>query len=422
MNRIEEVVYHLLYRNPKLKIAVRNLYQGCYDLLPKKKEFFAGEYSYKEGYYFGFHDVDVFSTDETKVLALEEYFDGRMPKAGEKVGVGYFDFDNGKLGEYHKLDDCYAWNWHKGCRLQWLSDNEIVFNTAKDNKVVSEIIDVTTGEKRCVDYPIDTVLKKERLATTFSYERLQYCMPGYGYPYQDADAMLDEESPANNGLYLFNLDSGKRELLVSLAQLVKEVPEEYKEGYIHYVTHTEFSKDGKYISFLHRWIRKEGSTLKRWTRMMVYNRTTKELTELPTQISGSHYVWNDNNKIIASCIIDGKSCHVLFDMMDVDNYIIVCGNILNQDGHQSFVGNSCFITDTYPDKRRMAKLYFVDSVNSTTELIANTYSPKEFQSFRKEETGHIACDLHPRVSASGNYVCFDCPRTGKRGLYVMSLK
>ena len=82
MNKVEEIIYHLLYRNPKLKIAVRNIYQGCYDLLPRKNEFFASVYSYKEGFFFGFHDVDAFSSDETKVLALEEYFDGRMPEAG----------------------------------------------------------------------------------------------------------------------------------------------------------------------------------------------------------------------------------------------------------------------------------------------------------------------------------------------------
>ena len=158
MNKVEEFVYHLVYRNPKLKLAIRNIYQGCYDMLPRQKEFFAGKYYYKDGYFLGFHDTNPFSDDETKVLANEEYFDGRMPKAGEKIGVGFFDFADGKLGDFHKLDDCYAWNWHKGCRSQWLSDDEVIFNTAKNNHVVSEIVNVKTGEKRFVDYPIDTAL------------------------------------------------------------------------------------------------------------------------------------------------------------------------------------------------------------------------------------------------------------------------
>lgn len=418
MNRIEELVYHALYGHPKLKLAVRNLYQDCYDLLPPKKEFFAGQISYKEGYFFGFHDVNAFSNDETKVLANELYFDGRMPMAGEKIGVGYFDFDNGKLGKYHKLDDCYAWNWHKGCRSQWINNEEFIFNTAKGNKTISEIINVRTGDKRYVDYPIDTVLCSEYIATTFSYERLQYCMPGYGYPYKD-DSMLDDDAPTENGLYILDLKSSNRKLLVSLSDLANQVPKEFQTGYVHYVTHTEFSEDGRFLSFLHRWIRKEGTNLKRWTRMMVYDRQTSKLIELPTQISGSHYVWNKKNQLLGSFIIDNKSCHLLFDMNDIEHPHIMCGSILNQDGHQSFIDEDLFITDTYPDKRRMAKLYLVDIKRNDTKVIAETYSPKSFQS--NEKNGHIACDLHPTVSSSGKYVCFDCPRTGKRGLYVMRL-
>lgn len=420
MNKVEEFVYHLVYKNPTLKLAIRNLYQGCYDLLPRKKEFFKGKVCYKEGYFLGFHDNDAFSEDGLKVLAVEEYFDGRMPKAGEKVGIGYFDFTEGNLGAFHKLDDCYAWNWHKGCRLQWISNKELIFNTAVNDKIVSIIINIETHDKKILDSPVDTVLKSEQIASTFSYERLQYCMPGYGYPYSD-ESFLEEDKPNGTGLFLLDLETGKKDLIVTISELAEQAPAEFREGYIHYVTHTEFSHDGRYLSFLHRWIRKEGTNLKRWTRIMVFDRDKKTIIELPSQISGSHYVWNKRNQLLASCIIDNKSCHVLFDMNHVKNYKIVAPEILNQDGHQSFIDEDNFITDTYPDKRRMAKLYRVNIPSQTVELIANTYSPKEFQSFRTTETGHIACDLHPRVSSSSKYVCFDCPSTGKRGLYIMSL-
>lgn len=419
MNKVEEFVYHLLYRTPKLKIAARNLYQSFCDLLPRPKEFFEGDVSFKEGYFYGFHDVNAFSRDETKVLANEEFFDKRMPKAGEKLGVGYFDFFDGKLGDYHRVDISYAWNWHKGCRLQWLGDNEIIFNTAVGNKVVSEIVNVESKEKRYVRYPIDTVLGKERIALSFSYDRLQYCMPGYGYPYGDEDAMLENDSPEKSGLFLINLETEERVLLFSLKQLAEQTPEEFRTGYVHYVTHTEFSPDGRYISFLHRWIGRTGTNLKRWTRMMVYDRTERKLIELPTQFSGSHYVWNKNNQLLGSFIINKKSYHIIFDMRNIENYTIICGEVLNQDGHQSFVGDDKFVTDTYPDKRRMAKLYMVDVLNNEAKVIASTYSPKAFQSNAKQ--GHIACDLHPTVSESGKYVCFDCPRTGRRGLYVLRL-
>ena len=117
--------------------------------------------------------------------------------------------------------------------------------------------------------------------------------------------------------------------------------------------------------------------------------------------------------------LHGHSCHVLFDMHDIGSYSIVAPSVLNSDGHQSFISDDSFITDTYPDKYRMAKLFRVNIPDGMTELLASVYSPKRFQS--SPNKGHIACDLHPRVSRDGRFVFFDSCRTGKRGIYVMKL-
>lgn len=420
MNKIEEIVYHALYSHPKLKLAVRNMYQGVFDLMPRKKDFFMGEYCLKEGYFFGFHDVTPFSSDDTKVLACKLAFDLRMPKAGEGIEVGYFDFADGKLGDFHKVGESYAWNYHKGCRLQWLNDREVIFNNAVDGKIVATIVDVESKTSRSLPYPIDTafVSKKEQIVTTFSYERLQVCMPGYGYPYSD-ESFLNEKAPSESGLFLMDLKTGKRELIVPIKTLMEKFGKENADKYYHYVTHTEFSKDGRYISFLYRRMEDGGDINKRVTMMVVYDRTNGGLILLPTQVSGSHYVWNNKNQIIASCIIDGKSCHVLYDMKNVDDYRIIRPDVLNQDGHQTFVNDDVFITDTYPDKWRQSQLYLVDMRTNDVKKLLSINSPKKFQC--KTVYNYIDCDLHPRVSPSGKYVCCDTVLTGKRSLLIMKL-
>ena len=419
MNSFESAVYKIVRGNPTIKNLVRNTYQCFFDLLPIKKEFFRYSIDFKEGCFFGFHDLQEMSSDGTKILVQQLSFDLRMPLRGETVNVGWLDLNSdGKIGQFHMLAETTAWNYHKGCRLQWLDDDRVIFNTASDGKPVSEIIKLENGEAEFIGYPIDTASHDALYATSFSYERLEHCMHGYGYPYSD-DSFLDADVPAETGLFLINLKDGTRELAVSLSALASGAPEEFREGYMHYVTHSEFSADDRYVSFLHRWRRRTGTDLKKWTRIMVYDRHTGKLTELPSQISGSHYVWNSRNQLIASCIIDGKSCHVLFDMNDPGSYKVISPDVLNSDGHQSFVGDDVFITDTYPDKYRMAKLYRVNVGNGNTELLASVYSPKKFQSSPRK--GHIACDLHPRVSRDGRYVLFDSCRTGKRGIYVMKL-
>jgi hypothetical protein len=343
-----------------------------------------------------------------------------MPKADERIEVGYLDFRDGKIGDFHQMGATNAWNWHKGCRLQWLNEMEIIFNNAENGKIISTIINVATKERRNIPFPIDTAYNSdlECIATTFSYERLQVCMPGYGYPYSD-ESYLDEKAPQETGLFLMNLKTGERKLVVPISELTEKYGKENADKYYHYVTHTELSKDGRYISFLYRRMEEGGDINKRVTMMMVYDRQSDDLILLPTQISGSHYVWNGKNQIIASCIIDGKSCHVLYDMNDVEHYKIIRPDILNQDGHQTFVNDDVFVTDTYPDKWRQSQLYIVNIADENVKKILSINSPKKFQC--KTVYNYIDCDLHPRMSPTGKYVCCDTVMTGKRGLLIMNI-
>lgn len=83
MNKIEELVYHAVKKNPALKQFIRNIYQSAFDCLPKQKNQFKNKLVFREGYFFGFHDISPFSIDDTKLLAQRADFDLRMPNPGE---------------------------------------------------------------------------------------------------------------------------------------------------------------------------------------------------------------------------------------------------------------------------------------------------------------------------------------------------
>jgi|SRR5690554_823393 len=419
MNKVERLVYDLLKGNPKLKQTVRNIYQFGFDLLPRKSEFSINPISIKESCFLGFHDIQPFSVDNSKLLSNKLSFDLRMPKEGEVLEVGYIKIADGKLGEFVKLGESTAWNFHKGCRLQWRSADEVVFNSSENNKLVSNVLNLN-GTCSTLSYPVDTVSECGTFATSFSYERLEKYMPGYGYPYTDDISYIDELAPVATGLFLVDLTTGLRKLLVSLQELAERTKnEEASIGSHHYVTHTEFSKDSRFISFLHRWVGQDKQ--KRYTKLMVYDLKEAKLITLPiTNNMASHYVWNYKNQIIAYCNFEGVDCHALLDVENISNSRKVAYPQLNSDGHQSFINDDQFITDTYPDKWRMAKLSTVDISSNTSKLVASIYSPKKYQT--KDFTKHIACDLHPRVSADGQLVCFDTVKSGKRSIAIMGLK
>lgn len=415
MNKIEKIVYDAVKNSPAIKFALRNLYQMAFDLLPKPKDVAIHPIDTKEGFFFGFHDCTPFSADETRVLAHHTTIPVRMPEDGETLGVGYFDFGkDGVMGAYHQLGESDAWNYHKGCRLQWLDDSHIIYNSREGNQPIAVIKNLEGDTVKKLPMAIDTVSEDGKWAIAFSYERLHVLMPGYGYERVQDGGCLSENAPEGTGLYLIDIESGTVELLASLASLCQSVPGESVADMKHFVTHTEFSKDGRYISFLHRWIGEDYR--RRHSRMGVYDRTNGKLTFLDTTGMVSHYVWNGRNEIVAYCSVKEGDAHVCFNVAD-GSYQPVCLGQLNVDGHQSFVTDDVFVTDTYPDRRRMASLHRVDMKRNTFERIAYLYSPKKFQT--KDFHKHIACDLHPRMSPSKRFVCFDSVYTGERALCVM---
>jgi len=417
MNKIEKVVYDLVKANPWVKNMLRNIYQGAYDLLPRKKNILPINYSLKEGFFYGFHDTSPFSVDMTKVLANKPEVFHEMPGEKDLLKVGFFDFKDGQLLDFHELGHSSAWNHHKGCRLQWLDERHVIFNSGKGRLPVSAIVNIVSGTGRYLDFPIDTVSTDGKWATSFSYQRLEALMPGYGYLNKTDDAFLSENAPAQTGLFLIDVEANTRTLLVSLQELADHVGERDIHRFRHYVTHSEFSFDGRYISFLHRWVGTD--VMKRWSRLIIFDREKSIFFAAPTDGMVSHYVWNGKNQIVAYCRVDGVDGHVLFDIPDIGNHVFVAHDRLNSDGHQSFINDHEFVTDTYPDKFRMAKIFKVSVTDDTADLIASVYSPKSYQSVLPYR--HIACDLHPRVSRDGRFVCFDTPTTGIRSICVIPI-
>ena len=413
MNKIESVVYNIVKNNYWLKNIVRNIYQGCYDLLPNYDSTFKGEVIVREDCFFGFHDLDPFSVDATKHLACRLDIPLRMPGKDDLLEIGYWTGQD--YSQWVSLGKTGAWNYHKGCRLQWVNERECIYNMAEKEMLKSTIVNIDTLEQHIIDWPVDTVSPDGQFATTFSYERLQEMMPGYGYLYGDADSYMSEPMSENTGLFLIDFQKNERQLLLSLKQIAAFESTDDMKGTFHFVTHTEFSYDGRYIAFLHRWYK---GTFRR-TRMIVYDREAGCMYASPTTGMVSHYHWNRENGIIAYCRMEHVDSHVFFSSPEMKEWKRCGYPQLNSDGHQHFIDNEWFLVDTYPDKWRHCKLYKVNCQTDEVVLLADVQSPKKFVA--PDQQHWWKCDLHPRCDAKGSWVSFDSVHTGKRCLCLMSL-
>ena len=415
MNRLEAFVYQRVKNNYLLKDAVRNVYQAFYDLLPNYESRFQHDPIVLEDSFFGFHDVKPFSRDNSRLLAGRLSIPLRMPTKDDALEVGYYTGEN--YSQWHHLGNTHAWNYHKGCRLQWIGDSHlIIYNTCEGGWLNATICDVVTGEHRIIGWPIDSVSTDGHWATTFSYGRLEQLMPGYGYVVGDDEAHMDAFAPASTGLYLVNLEKNERQMLVSLDQLAAFQPEPSMADTYHFVTHTEFSPDGCYVAFLHRWYK---GTFKR-TRLIVFDLATHQMYVSPTTGMVSHYVWNARNGIVAYCRMEDIDSHVFFSDPTMRQWKRCGYPRLNSDGHHHFIDDDTFVVDTYPDKYRHCKLWKVSVKSDEVSLLADVKSQKQF--VNPDIDHNWKCDLHPRVSTDGTLVSFDSTHTGRRSLCVMRIQ
>ncbi len=413
MDKIEEFVYRHVKNNYLLKDFLRNIYQGFYDLLPNYESQFCNPPVVIEDSFFGFHDIKPFSSDNRFLLANRLTIPLRMPKADDLLQIGYYSGED--YSQWHQLAETTAWNYHKGCRLQWLDDTHVIYNSCSDGKLNATICSLSHTEKTYISWPIDSVSADGRWATSFSYGRLERQMPGYGYAIGDDEAFPDDYAPEQTGLYLIDLHQNERKMLVSLKQLSVLQPEADMEEKYHFVTHTEFSPDGCHVAFLHRWYK---GTFQR-TRLVVYHLQTGTFSVSPTTGMVSHYVWNSKNALVAYCRMEDIDSHVFFSDPSMQQWKRCGYPQLNSDGHHHFIDDETFIVDTYPDKYRHMKLWKVNVKTDDVSLVADVKSLKQF--VNPDDYHNWKCDLHPRVSADGSLVSFDSTHTGRRSLCVMKL-
>ena len=415
MNKIEQFVYQRVKNNYVLKDFLRNLYQGFYDLLPNYESRFLQTPIVLSDSFFGFHDLKPFSHNNSMLLANRLMIPLRMPQKDDALQVGYYSGEN--YAEWHPLGETYAWNYHKGCRLQWCGDdNHMIYNICEDDTLKAAICDINSDDTRQVGWPIDHVSNDGRRATSFSYGRLEILMPGYGYVVGDNETFAEAYAPEETGLYLIDLQANTRCMLMSLRQLATLQPEEDMTDKYHFITHTEFSPDGRYVAFLHRWYK----GIFQRTRLVVYDLQTDHIHISPTTGMVSHYVWNSRNALVAYCRIEDIDSHVFFSDPTMCEWKRCGYPLLNSDGHHHFIDDENFVVDTYPDKYRHMKLWQVNVNTDEVKLLADVKSLKRF--VNPDDNHNWKCDLHPRVSVDGSLVSFDSTHTGQRSLCVMRIQ
>ncbi|OYW07987.1 MAG: hypothetical protein B7X34_09690 [Acidobacteriia bacterium 12-62-4] len=367
-------------------------------------------------HWFGYYDKLEFDPTGRYVLGNEVDFEGRSPRADDTIRVGMVDLkDNDRWIDF---GETRAWNWQQGCMLQWVpgSKSEVLWNDRVDGEYVSHILDVKSGKKRTIPHAVYTLAASGKWGIACDFRRLNDVRPGYGYA-GIADPNRDKLIPDDIGIWKVDLATGKRSLLISVADAARiPYPAGYSENAKHWFNHLLIAPGDQRFIFLHRWRgKKEGSSFA--TRMFTADADGKNLHVLDPYGKTSHFVWRDKDSVIAWAWHPSKGDRFYLYRDRTDQVEVVGEGVMTVNGHCTYLpkrGNRWVLNDTYPDKERKQNVYVFDTRTGERKPLGSLVSPPGY-------TGEWRCDTHPRSSPDGRSVVVDSAHAGGRQMYLFDI-
>jgi hypothetical protein len=245
------------------------------------------------------------NADNRYILGLEIENIDRMPKPDEAAIA--FLVDTKANDKIIRLDKTHAWNPQQGTMFYWnpqAARTQFFFNDrdVATGKVFTVLYDIEKKERvreyRYDDTPIGNSGVSPRGESFFAlnYGRLARLRPVTGYP--DAlDWSSDGNAPDNDGIFIVNINTGSKRLLVSYRQLAEQLKQQRPdvEETPLFINHTLWNRGGDRVYFFVRggWDQR-GQLIN--TTCSIHTDGSR-LTLHETHIGG-HPEWAEKNRLI----------------------------------------------------------------------------------------------------------------------------
>ena len=93
----------------------------------------------------GYHDIKPFNKVNDKLIPLHRYpLNNTNQSNNLKVDICLWNYQSSIV---EKIDETNAWSWEQGSRLQWLNENELIFNKIIEEKLSSCIYNIYDKKK-----------------------------------------------------------------------------------------------------------------------------------------------------------------------------------------------------------------------------------------------------------------------------------
>ncbi|TWU47230.1 hypothetical protein Poly51_50290 [Rubripirellula tenax] len=376
-------------------------------------------------HWFGYYDKHEFDSTGQFVLANEVDFEGRSPTADDKIGVGFVDTHNNDI--WTSVGTSNAWGWQQGCMLQWVGSDgdKILWNDREGDSFVCRVYSRSTGSVSTLSRPIYTVSPDGRFGLSADFRRINNLRPGYGYTGL-SDPCVAQRAPPDSGVWKVDLDSGREELILSLAD-VAAIPwldgTTHDEAW-HYFNHLLINPSGTRFIVLHRYRPKFDPQTLRYdggfvTRMFTANMDGSDRYVLDPSGKTSHFIWKNDKEVTMWTKPAGKPERFYTFADQTQNNVVVGPDTMTVNGHNTYLPapyDDWILNDTYPDNKTSRQTVYLFHTKSGRRVdLGHFPSGPDYR-------GEWRCDTHPRSNRAGTHVAIDSPHESGRQVYLMDIR
>lgn len=362
-------------------------------------------------YFYGYYDKSPWDMTDRYMICLkvQQAYKSVAPKEPGVVGV----IDTHDNNKFRKIGITHSWNVQQGCMAQWMGpdySSRIIYNDFRDGKYCSVIYDFQKKkEEKVLPMAAYDVARDGKFILSLDFSRLHRMRPGYGYS-NLPDTTKGELCPDKGCIWKVDVESGDITELFKYTDFAAFEPDESMIDAEHKVNHLMISPNCKRFMVLHRWFQKG----RKHTRLVTVNVDKTEMYNLSDDVFVSHCYWKNDDEILSFLRKKETGDHYYL-MKDKTQEYKMYWPELKTDGHCSYSPDGQFIiTDTYPNRKRIASVYLCTEKDNRSRRIARVFSPFKYDN-------NCRCDLHPRWNRAGTKICIDSVHEGRRGLYIINL-
>ena len=352
-------------------------------------------------YFFGYYDLP--ATDLAgRHLCHRVSFMDRLQEADDVAELGYV-----QDGAFTPFATTTAWNFQQGSLLQFhpTKNDTVFYNSCQNGVFCTATHDLKTGEIRYTDFPAAAISADGKWGLGINFARVFAFRPGYGYA-GATDDYADVNAPAEDGVFLIDMEKGDSALLVSYAEIqgIAGFGEEEKL----LVNHINFSPDCDHYAMLVRNFPAPGQ--KGWTTSLVRGDRSGNIRTVLKNTMVSHYRWVNDREFVLYGTVDEHPGMFILDMFSGAWQELHTPYFCRKgiaDIHCNLLPDGKYIIgDGYPiEGYRYLIAYNRETGASKALFGAATVSPPVMD---------VRCDLHARFSADGKWITYDTTENGKR--------